>query len=57
MNNALYYIAVSLVIVWAISFFGFHPSRYIHPLLILAFVALILRGISGENHAKENANQ
>lgn len=48
MGNLLYYIAVFLVIVWAIAFLGFHVgSGLIHLLLVIAIIAVLLRVISG----------
>ncbi|HLW50721.1 MAG TPA: lmo0937 family membrane protein [Sphingobacteriaceae bacterium] len=48
MGNLLYTIAVILVIVWAIGFFGgFVSSGIIHVLLVIAVVAVLLRIIRG----------
>lgn len=47
MNNLLYIIAVILVIVWAISFFGYAAGNIIHMLLVIAVIAVILRVIKG----------
>lgn len=48
MGNLLYTIAVILVIVWAISFFGgFVTGGIIHVLLVIAVVAVLLRIIRG----------
>lgn len=44
MGNLLYVIAVILVIIWAISFFGnFYTGGIIHILLVIAVVAILLR--------------
>jgi len=44
MGNILYLIAVVLVIIWAISFFGgFYTGGIIHALLVIAVIAVILR--------------
>ncbi|WP_256005567.1 MULTISPECIES: lmo0937 family membrane protein [Pedobacter] len=44
MGNLLYLIAVILVIIWAISFFGnFYTGGIIHILLVIAVIAVILR--------------
>ena len=43
MNNSLFIIAAILIIVWAISFFGYHSSSLIHALLVLAILMLVLR--------------
>jgi len=42
MGNILYTIAVILVIIWAISFFGgYYTGGIIHILVIIAIVAVI----------------
>ena len=49
MGNILYTIAVILVIIWAISFFGnFVTGGIIHLLLVVAVIAVLLRIISGK---------
>lgn len=46
MGNLLYFIAVILVIVWAISFFGgYVTGGIIHVLLVIAIIAVLLRVI------------
>lgn len=48
MGNLLYIIAVVLVIIWAISFFGnFVSGGIIHILLVIAVIAILLRLIRG----------
>ncbi|MFN0293266.1 lmo0937 family membrane protein [Pedobacter helvus] len=49
MGNLLYVIAVILVIIWAISFFGGYAAGngLIHALLVIAIVAVLLRVIRG----------
>ena len=48
MGNLLYTIAVILVIIWAISFFGnYYTGGIIHILLVIAVIAIILRVIRG----------
>lgn len=48
MGGLLYTIAVILIIIWAISFFGgFYTGGIIHILLVIAIVAVLLRVISG----------
>ncbi|HUH19014.1 lmo0937 family membrane protein [Albibacterium sp.] len=48
MGNLLYIIAVVLVIIWAISFFGGYASGgIIHILLVIAIIAILLRLIRG----------
>lgn len=49
MSSLLYTIAVILVIIWAISYFGnFYTGGIIHILLVIAVVAVLLRVISGK---------
>lgn len=49
MGNLLYTIAVILIIIWAISFFGgFVTGSLIHILLVIAIVAILLRIIQGK---------
>ncbi len=48
MGSLLYVIAVILVIIWAISFFGgFVTGGIIHVLLVIAIIAVLLRVIRG----------
>ncbi|NGM65186.1 lmo0937 family membrane protein [Sphingobacterium sp. SGR-19] len=48
MGNILYLIAVILVIIWAVSFFGGYASGgIIHILLVIAVIAILLRVIRG----------
>ena len=48
MGNLLYVIAVILVIIWAISFFGgFYTGGLIHILLVIAIIVILLRVIRG----------
>ena len=47
MSNLLYFIAVLLVIGWAIGFIGFHAGGIIHILLVIAVIAILLRIIRG----------
>lgn len=43
MGNLLYTIAVILVLIWAISFFGgFYSGGIIHILIVIAIIAVIL---------------
>lgn len=49
MGNLLYTIAIILVIIWAISFFGgFVTGGLIHLLLVIAVIAIVLRVIQGK---------
>jgi len=47
MGNLLYFIAVILLIAWAIGFFAYSAGGIIHILLVIAIVAVILRVIQG----------
>jgi hypothetical protein len=48
MGNILYYIALILLVCWGIGFIGFNAGGIIHALLIIAFIAIILRIIRGK---------
>ena len=43
MGNLLYLIAVILVVLWAVGFFGFGAGELIHFLLFFAIIAIVLR--------------
>jgi hypothetical protein len=47
MGNLLYTIAVILIIVWAVGFFGYATGGIIHILLVIAVIAILLRLIQG----------
>jgi len=47
MGNLLYFVAVILVILWAIGFLGYHSGGIIHILLVIAIIAVLFRVISG----------
>ena len=47
MGNLLYFVAVILVISWAIGFFGYAAGGIIHILLVIALIAFLLRVIRG----------
>ena len=47
MSNLLYYLALSIIIIWAIGFLGFNLGGLIHILLVIALIAIILRVIRG----------
>jgi len=50
MGNLLYIIAVVLVIIWAIGFFGMSVGgNLIHILLVIAIIAVLLRLIRGSS--------
>jgi len=48
MGNLLYYIAVILILFWAIGYFGFHTGGIIHILIVIAIISIILRVIRGD---------
>jgi hypothetical protein len=48
MGNLLYVIAVILVIIWAIGFFGYAAGGIIHLLLVIAIVMILLKFIRRE---------
>ncbi|AWI26297.1 lmo0937 family membrane protein [Flavobacterium pallidum] len=49
MGNLLYTVAVILIIIWAISFFGgYATGGIIHILLVIAIIAILLRVIQGK---------
>ncbi|WP_396183451.1 lmo0937 family membrane protein [Flavobacterium sp.] len=51
MSNLLYYVAVILIIMWAIGFFAYGTTGIIHILLVIAIIAIILRVIRGGNNS------
>jgi len=48
MGNLLYIIAVILVIIWAIGFFGYAAGGLIHLLLVVVIIAVLLKFIRRE---------
>jgi hypothetical protein len=51
MGNLLYSVAVVLLILWLIGIVGFHAGGMIHVLIVIAVVAVILRGLEGKKTA------
>lgn len=43
MKNALYVIAILLIIIWMIVYFNFPTTSIVHSLLILAGVVILVR--------------
>ena len=43
MGNLLYAIAVIILIVWAIGFFGYAAGGLIHILLVIALILVVLK--------------
>lgn len=51
MGNILYWIAVILIIAWAIGYLGYNTGGIIHVLLVIAIIAVLLRIIQGAKNA------
>jgi hypothetical protein len=49
MGNLLYYVAVVLIIGWAIGFFAYSSGGIIHVLLVIALIAILFRLIKGQS--------
>jgi hypothetical protein len=47
MRNILYFLALILIIGWAIGFFAYSLGAVIHILLVMAFITIILNFIRG----------
>ncbi|HOZ70342.1 MAG TPA: lmo0937 family membrane protein [Chitinophagaceae bacterium] len=47
MSSLLYFVAIILVIGWAVGFFAYSAGSVIHILLVIALVAIIFRLIQG----------
>ncbi len=47
MGNILYYVAIILLIIWAIGFFAYNAGTIIHILLVIAVISVLLKIISG----------
>jgi hypothetical protein len=47
MRDALYIVAIILIIAWALGFFAFHVGGLIHVLLVIAIIAVLVRVIQG----------
>jgi hypothetical protein len=48
MSNLLYFIAVVLIILWALGFFMYSAGSIIHILLVIAIIAVLVRVIRGD---------
>lgn len=48
MGNLLYFIAIVLLILWAIGYIGFNVGALIHILLVIAIIAVLFRIIQGK---------
>jgi hypothetical protein len=51
MGNLLYFVAVILIILWAVGYLGFQTGSLIHILLVIAVIAVLLRLISGRRRS------
>ncbi len=49
MGNLLYFVALILVIMWAIGFVGYNVGGIIHILLVIALISVIFRVIRGRD--------
>jgi hypothetical protein len=49
MGNLLYFIAIILVILWAIGYLNYNSGGIIHLLLVLAFISVLVRVIRGKD--------
>jgi len=47
MGNILYFIAIILLIAWAIGYFGYATGGIIHILLVIALIAFIVQIVQG----------
>lgn len=47
MSNLLYIIAITMVVLWAVGYFGFHLGELIHILLAIAIISVLIRIIRG----------
>ena len=45
MGGLLYTIAVILIVIWAIGFFGYHAGGIIHVVLVIALIVFLVRRI------------
>jgi hypothetical protein len=49
MATLLNRLAIILIIIWAVGFFGFQVGNLIHLLLVLALISFLFRGANGKN--------
>ena len=47
MGNLLYFVALGLILIWVIGFFGYAAGGLIHILLIIAVIAIVLKLLRG----------
>lgn len=43
MGNLLYVVAVVLIVIWAIGYFGYHAGGLIHLVLVVALIVFLLK--------------
>ena len=48
MGNLLYFVAVILIILWAIGFVGYNAGGIIHILLVVAVIDVLIRVFQGK---------
>lgn len=48
MGNLLYFLAVIIVIAWAVGFIGYSAGGLIHVLLVIALISVLLGIIQGK---------
>jgi hypothetical protein len=48
MGNTLYILAIVLIIIWLIGFFGFNAGELIHLLIGVAIIIILFRIVSGK---------
>ncbi|CAN5202058.1 hypothetical protein BH11BAC6_BH11BAC6_05640 [soil metagenome] len=49
MSNLLYIIAVIMVIIWAIGYFGYAAGGLIHLLLVIAVISIVINLVRGRS--------
>jgi hypothetical protein len=52
MGNILYYVALGLIIFWAIGFFAYSVGAIIHILLVIALISIFVRIISSNKRVR-----
>ena len=58
MEDLLYSVAISVMIVWAVTFLGgFITEDFIHILLVIAAMAFVFRAIKGIRNSKVHQPQ
>jgi hypothetical protein len=48
MKNLLYFVAVILIIAWAVGLFAFNAGSMVHILLLVAIVSLLIKVVQGD---------